>query len=47
VLPVHLLQLIIDSAETSEEEKGWYLQEMARYYYVHSKEKYNVVQMSA
>ncbi len=41
------LQSIIDSAETSEEEKGWYLQEMARYYYVHSKEKSNVFQTSA
>lgn len=41
------LQSIADSKEISEEERGWYLQEMARYYCAASMEKSNTLQNSA
>jgi len=42
-----VIQRLIDTKITSEEEKGWYLQEMARYLYPLSKSDSNHYQISA
>lgn len=44
---VNLLQKIIDNYIVSEEEKGWYLQEIARCMYSHSKSESNKMQVTA
>ncbi|MDU2065506.1 MAG: DEAD/DEAH box helicase family protein [Sporomusaceae bacterium] len=42
-----VIQRLIDKEISSEEEKGWYLQEKARYYYAYSKVESNKVQVAA
>lgn len=44
---VKLLQQLIDQHVTEPSEKGWYLQEIARYTYVSSKTESNTLQISA
>jgi replicative superfamily II helicase len=41
------IQALIDKHVTSREDRGWYLQEMARYKYLQSKTNSNEVQVSA
>jgi replicative superfamily II helicase len=44
---IRILQSLIDKEVFSEAEKGWYLQEIARYYYPGSKEESNKIQVAA
>ncbi len=44
---VGIIQTLIDDHIKSEEEKGWYLQEIARYIYPHSKSESNKYQIAA
>lgn len=43
----NILQSLIDNNKLSEEEEGWYLQEMAKYIYPHSKSQSNELQVAA
>jgi replicative superfamily II helicase len=44
---IRTLQSLIDGQITDESDKGWYLQEMARYRYPHSKSESNKLQIAA
>ncbi|PGU19151.1 DEAD/DEAH box helicase [Bacillus thuringiensis] len=44
---VQTIQNLIDDYVTTDEERGWYLQEMARYTYPYSKVQFNQYQISA
>ena len=44
---IRTLQSLIDQQITDESDKGWYLQEMARYRYPHSKSESNKLQVAA
>ena len=44
---VAIVQKLIDAHNFSEQEKGWYLQEMARYMYLHSKAESKKLQLAA
>lgn len=44
---IKIIQNLIDTNNLSEEEEGWYLQEMAKYIYPYSKSQSNELQISA
>jgi hypothetical protein len=44
---IQVLQMLTDKEVTDETDKGWYLQEMARYRYTESKEESNKLQVAA